>query len=117
MYSDSNFFIFILTIIAIIFLSQSTTKCFSFGSYYKYCCLFVIVVYPLLGYLIMKSIKYTSENKNENKHIRYIVNGILLASLILLWITSVIEFVVNIDKTPINKSINVNNKNNINNRK
>lgn len=108
--NNSEFYIFILSIVSIIFLSQTITKCFAFGSLLKYCGLFIIIVYPFLVYLVIDSIRHIEDN--EHKTTNTIINSIVLVSIIILWLNSLIEFIVNIKKISKNNVSNNASKNN-----
>jgi len=110
--NNSEFYVFILSIVSIIFLSQTITKCFSFGPLLKYSGLFIVLVYPFLVYLIIDSIKHTEDD--EHKTTNHVLNTIVLIAIIILWLNSLIEFIVNIKKISKNNSVNNSSKNNNN---
>ena len=110
--NNSEFYIFILSIVSIIFLSQTITKCFAFGELLKYCGLFIVIIYPFLVYLMINSIINTKDDKHKST--KNIINSIVLVSIIILWFNSLIELIVNIKKISKNNSVNNSYKNTTN---
>ena len=91
MYDDNNFFIFIICIFIIIGVSQILLSSFDCVEMHGLCNLFIVLLYPILIYLVIKSIKAT--NNSLFKTSRYLLNGLTLIVLILILIFNLIHFI------------------------
>jgi len=83
MYSDNNFFVFTICIFVIIGVSQTLLRSCSIGSpIMGLCNLFMIVLYPILIYLVVKSIEETKHS--QQKTTRHLLNALTLVILCLV---------------------------------
>ena len=116
MYSDDNYLLFTIVIIAFIILtitvSQTCAGTF-YGKMNKFCCLFILITYPFLVYIIIKSIENTKKSKNNlNKQTRYIINGLLLFLLLIIWLIKLYQFIPKLKLKTSNNKLNNNIKTN-----
>lgn len=120
MYSDDNYYLFTIVIVAFIILTITVSQTCA-GTFYgpmnKFCCLFILITYPFLVYIITKSIENTKKSKNNlNKQTRYIINGLLLFLLVIIWLIKLYQFISALKiKNNRNNKLNNNIKNNRNN--
>ena len=88
MYSDTNFFAFIICIFVIVGISQTLLSSCSIGTPIRGVCnLFIILLYPILIYLVINSIKETK--KSQHKNTRYLLNGLTIFILFLVLLFNV----------------------------
>ena len=79
----------------------------------KFCCLFILITYPFLVYIITKSIENTKKSKNNlNKQTRYIINGLLLFLILIIWLIKLYQFISAFKIKTKNNKLNNNIKNN-----
>ena len=81
MYDDNNFFIFIICIFIIIGVSQTLLRSFDCLKMDGLCNLFIVLLYPILIYLVITSIKATKNSLHKTS--RYLLNGLTLIVFIL----------------------------------
>jgi len=88
MYSDNNFFAFTICIFVIIGVSQSLLHSCGIQSTIRGICnLFIILLYPILMYLVLNSIKETK--KSENKDTRHLLNALTMIVLFIVLIYNI----------------------------
>jgi hypothetical protein len=88
MYSDNNFFAFIICIFVIVGISQTLLSSCNIGIPIRGICnLFIVILYPILIYLVINSIKETKKSKYKNT--RYLLNGLTIFILFLVLLFNV----------------------------
>lgn len=91
MYDDNNFFIFIICIFVIIGVSQTLLRSIDCLKMDGLCNLFIVLLYPILIYLVIESIKATKNSLHKTS--RYLLNGLTLIVLVLILLFNLIHFI------------------------
>lgn len=96
MYSDTNFFQIITCVFIIVLTSIYLLRsCELSSNYYGICNLLMVLFYPILMYVIIKSIVETKNSERKNKLTRYLINVITLLILVLIFFNNVSMIVKN----------------------